>query len=208
MGIEAPAGSERADENGAELHTHKVFAQNTGVCVEEPLREGEVALNLGSGKIRWPGWIAVDGHDSRAAIACDLKSLPYGDWSVDRVAAIHVFEHFYRWEVADVLLEWKRVLKPGGKIILELPCMDSVFGHIMARLRKGMAPVPGMAWLPLWGDPKYKRPEMVHKWGYFRVDMTKLLTDAGFSNIQHEQARYHFAIRDMRVTAIKPMEAA
>lgn len=108
------------------------------------------------------------------------------------------------WETADLLDEWKRVLKSGGKLVLELPCMDSVFGHIAVRLAKGEPPAPFMSWLPLWGDPKYRDPAMCHKWGYFRADMLKVLGDAGFADVHFEEPRYHFAVRDMRVVGTKP----
>lgn len=120
---------------------------------------------------------------------------------------MHVLEHFWPWEVADVLLEWKRVLKPGGVLILELPNMTKVFGHIVARLRKGEQPSPSFSWLPLWGDPSYKREEMMHKWGYFEGDMMQILGEAGFTDIRQTEAKYHFPIRDMRFEATKPLEA-
>lgn len=140
-------------------------------------------------------------------IQADIRALPQQDNSADRIAAVHVIEHFYQWEVADVLKEWLRVLKPGGKLILELPSLDRVFNHIFLRMKKGEAPAPFFSWLPLWGDPFYKRPEMTHKWGYFKADMPLILGRAGFVNIAEEEARYHFPARDMRFVAFKP-EAA
>lgn len=103
-----------------------------------------------------------------------------------------------------MLAEWLRVLKPGGKLILELPCMDKVFSHISVRLRKGESPSPAFSWLAIWGDPQHKDAAMCHRWGYFKSDMVKVLTDAGFVNVCDEQPRYHFEVRDMRVTATKP----
>lgn len=201
MGAAEPAVGERANEAGAAVGG-TVLAQNTGKCVEEPLQPGEVALHIGCGRCYWNGWVNVD-LDLTCDEQWDIRKPPHPDNSVDRIAAIHVFEHLYRWEVEDALQEWKRVLKPGGSIVLELPSMDTVLAHIGARLRKGQAPAEFMSWLPLWGDPKYKDPAMCHKWGYFRRDMQLLLERAGFTNIQQEEARYHFPIRDMRVSATK-----
>jgi SAM-dependent methyltransferase len=172
--------------------------------VEEPLRAGEIALNLGSGRIRWPGWVNVDAFSDRADLGADLLRLPLPNDHADRIAAIHVFEHFYLWETEALLAEWKRVLKPGGSLVLELPCMDKVFGYIAARLAKNEQPAPAFSWLALWGDPKHKSPAMCHRWGYFKSDMGKVLTDAGFTEIRNEEPRYHFPCRDMRMTATKP----
>lgn len=138
---------------------------------------------------------------------CDLRKLDFADDYADRAVAIHVFEHFYQWETADLLAEWKRVLRPGGLLVLELPCMEAVLNHIFLRMKKGESPSPGFSWLPIWGDPSYKDPAMSHKWGYFKNDMNLILTKAGFVDVNLEEARYHFPTRDMRATARKPVVA-
>lgn len=145
-------------------------------------------------------------HSECADLKCDITRLVFASDYADRIAAIHVIEHFYYWDVADILQEWKRVLKPGGRLILELPCMDKVFGHIAHRLMKGVPPDPIFSWLPIWGDPKYRRPEMCHKWGYFMHDIMQVLKRAGFSEIKFCDVNYHFPQRDMRVEAVKPQE--
>jgi ubiquinone/menaquinone biosynthesis C-methylase UbiE len=137
-------------------------------------------------------------------IQADIGALPYENGTVDRIAAIHILEHIYQWEVDGVLLEWFRVLKAGGKLILELPCLDRVLNHIFLRMKKGESPSPGFSWFALWGDPVYKDPAMCHRWGYFKADMPLLLERAGFLNIAEEEVRYHFPQRDMRFVAFKP----
>lgn len=133
-----------------------------------------------------------------------MLALPFSDGYADRIAAVHVFEHFYYWDAPTFLAQCWRVLKPGGKLVLELPCMDKVFSHIAIRMRKGEVPSPTFSWLALWGDPRHRDPAMCHRWGYFRGDMRKVLDDAGFVEIQDEEPRYHFPMRDMRATARKP----
>lgn len=202
MGEAAPSGSERAGGDGTGVRKTKVFAQNTGKCVEDPVGDGETCLHLGSGRHNWPGWVNVD-QDPRADVQADIRHLGNPDNSVDRIVAVHVFEHFYRWDVPAVLAEWKRVLKPGGKLTLELPCMDKVFAYLAARIKSGEPSAPSFSCFALWGDPSYQSPAMCHKWGYFKADMVNVLTEAGFATVQHEEARYHFPQRDMRVTATK-----
>jgi ubiquinone/menaquinone biosynthesis C-methylase UbiE len=125
------------------------------------------------------------------------------DGCIDRIAAIHVIEHLYLWDAKKALQEWRRALKVGGRLILELPCMDAVFTHICARFRKDVAPAPTFSWLPIWGDPRHEDPSMMHKWGYFKSDIQAMMVNAGFGDVRFETARYHFPQRDMRITGVK-----
>lgn len=150
----------------------------------------------------WPGWVGVDA-EGEPDIVSDLRALPFPDESLDRLAAIHVIEHFYLWEVDALLLEWRRVLKPGGSLVIECPDMQKVLNHIFLRMKKGLSPVPGFSWYALWGSPSYHSPAMAHKWGYFPQDLEHLLLKAGFCGVGHADARYHFPTRDLRITAQK-----
>ena len=212
MGAVEPLRSEPANEAGTGVHSQIIFASNTGVCVEDSYPEGSLLLNVGSGDIKWPGWVSVDSHvggwidkESKPDVLCDIKSLPYADNTVDAIAAVHVFEHFYYWEIKGVLAEWKRVLKPGGKLILELPCMDKVFKYISMMLERKLPLSPTFSVYPIWGDPKYKDTAMLHKWGYFYASLKVELVKAGFTGVVLETPRYHFPNRDMRVVSTKPI---
>ena len=119
------------------------------------------------------------------------------------MAAIHVLEHFYEWEVADLLTEWKRVLKPGGKMILELPCMDKVFAYVHNCVTKKEPLQPFMTLNALYGDPKYKNEAMCHHWGWFQVPLSQMLESVGMQRIEFFEPRYHFPFRDMRVECYK-----
>jgi SAM-dependent methyltransferase len=163
---------------------------------------GDIKLNLGCGKMRWEGWINIDFE--HGDVVSDLRHLDLPSGYANAAAAIHVIEHFYYWEIPAILQEWYRVLKPGGKLILELPCMDKVIGYMHSMIKCRQPFSPGMTWFALWGDPKYEDPLMVHKWGYTRDMLTKLVTDAGFANAEIMEPRYHFPIRDMRLEAVKP----
>lgn len=123
---------------------------------------------------------------------------------MDEAVAIHVLEHFYLWEVPTVLAEWQRILKPGGRLVLELPCMDKVFDYIVKARQMGVEDfwAPMTVWA-LWGDPKYQDPAMCHRWGYTKKMLEQVLTLSGWQAITHEEPRYHLKERDMRVTAQK-----
>ena len=89
-----------------------------------------VRLNLGCGDKILDGYINVDIVDERAGnkpdINCDVRQLTvFEDNYADEILAVHVVEHFWRWEVQAIIQEWMRVLKPGGKMILECPNLIS-----------------------------------------------------------------------------------
>ena len=200
MGAPESFGSEAENQGSTGLHKRQILSQNSGVCMEE-LVDGPM-LHLGSGKRIWDKWMNVD-FDERADIQCDLKKLPFDDNYADVAVSVHVIEHFYQWDVQDILLEWKRVLKTGGKLVLELPCMDKVLNHMHHCMQNKLPIYPGMGWFVFWGDPRYKDPHMGHKWGYTKHMIQEALESAGFRDVAFEEPRYHFKMRDMRVIGFK-----
>lgn len=130
-------------------------------------------------------------------LIADIRALPFQDNYAAEVHAYHVLEHFYRWEVGDVLAEWYRVLKPGGVLVIELPCLDNIIRLISK---------PGAfvsCRLGLYGEQKKQLPEMVHKWCYLKDEMAQLLAIAGFSRLAMAPPRFHRPERDMRFEAAK-----
>lgn len=162
-----------------------------------------IGLNIGCGKVQYPKpWINI-GMDC-GDLHCDIRRLELPDDYADVAIAAHLIEHFYEWEAVDILLEWKRALKPGGKLILELPCMDKVYSIIAASVAQKLPLTRSFTEFVFWGNPKYKDPLMGHKWGYTYKSITEKLHMAGFEQITTCSPRYHFAERDMRIEAIKP----
>jgi predicted SAM-dependent methyltransferase len=88
-----------------------------------------IKLNLGCGDKILPGYINVDVASERAGkkpdVISDIRKLTFNDNYADEILSVHVIEHFWRWEVSDILKEWIRVLKPGGKLILECPNLQA-----------------------------------------------------------------------------------
>lgn len=85
------------------------------------MESDKVKLNIGAGGTYLPGFTPIDRKSGKEA-AC----LDYSDGTVDEVYASHVLEHFGFGELVDVLGEWVRVLKPGGRIRLAVPDFDFI----------------------------------------------------------------------------------
>lgn len=156
-----------------------------------------VRLHLGSGDKYWPGWVNVDLH-AKADINCDITKLPFESNYADEIQAHHVLEHLHRKEAGPALYEWYRVLKPNGKIVLELPSLDKIARMIVEGEKNQRLTLLG-----LYGDPRDPKPDMLHKWGYSVAELTDLLTGVGFREVTFTTPVFHIAQRDMRAEAVK-----
>lgn len=81
----------------------------------------EVKLNLGSGRVEIEGFTPIDRK-----LGDEVYPLANADESVDEIRASHILEHFGHGETDQVLSEWVRVLKPGGRIRIAVPDFEKV----------------------------------------------------------------------------------
>lgn len=102
-----------------------------------------------------------------------------------------------------MLKEWRRILKPGGKLIIEVPCMDKVFGYVLQCIQKKEDMAQFMTLDAIYGNSKSKEPAMCHRWGWFIRELEMVLAEAGFRDIKVMQPQYHFQFRDIRFEAVK-----
>jgi len=156
-------------------------------------------LHLGCGDRYFPGFTNVDKFNTSADILCDVDKLDVGDGEAEEIYAIHLFEHLPRLKVESILMEWKRALKPGGKLVMELPCLDKI-----AQMIVNKEPNIRLTLLGLYGDPRDARAGMEHKWGWSMEEMKWQLEQVGFINVSFPEPKFHIPARDMRVTAVKP----
>jgi len=169
-------------------------------------------LNIGCGKQTWPGFYCVDAvRHPKASRAPDLlhafqftrdgslhNPLPLADDCADELHSYHFIEHVYRWEAPALVAEFRRLLKPSGKLVLELPNIAAAAQNLLAGMNDQMA-----MW-PLYGDWSHRDPYMCHRWGYTPETITALLQAHGFSAVNVLPPVTHGAKRkrDMRVEAL------
>ncbi|WP_328988120.1 class I SAM-dependent methyltransferase [Thiorhodovibrio winogradskyi] len=88
-----------------------------------PTTDGTVRLHIGCGSRYIPGFFHLDAqpypHVDLVTDVARLDEIP--DATADLIYASHVLEHFGRWEFRATLAEWRRVLKPGGRLRLSVP---------------------------------------------------------------------------------------
>jgi SAM-dependent methyltransferase len=210
----ARAGIAEAQRRIARSHSAfacgRAWAAALGDTSTPPLR-----LNLGCGDKILPGYVNVDVVESRAGmrpdVICDLHDLaPFAANSVDEILSVHVVEHFWRWEVRDILREWTRVLKPGGRMILECPNLLSACGTFLQdpdQFSREDQNGQRTMWV-FYGDPAWKDPLMIHRWGYTPESLKRLLGEVGLADVRQEPAQFKLREpRDMRVVGIKPASA-
>jgi len=155
-----------------------------------------VRLNLGAGKHRLDGYLSVDlAADPPPDIQADVRALPLPDDYADEILAIHLFEHLYRWEAPAALVEWRRVLKPKGLLVLEMPDIVKCCRSVLAREH------PRYGMWGLFGDPRYENPLMCHRWAWSEEELRVELVAAGFSSVRFREPKFHKPSRDMRVEA-------
>jgi len=81
----------------------------------------KIKLNIGCGKDIREGYINIDIRSIPGAVKGDVSRLDFENNYVDEIDALDIIEHFKMSDVENVLNEWIRVLKPGGKIHIRTP---------------------------------------------------------------------------------------
>jgi hypothetical protein len=92
-------------------------------------------------------------------------------------------------------------------MIVECPNLKSACEAFLAdpeRRASGGRDGESTMWV-FYGDPSWRDPLMVHRWGYTPQSLAALMAEVGLVNIRQEPARFKLRDpRDMRVVGEKP----
>lgn len=135
-------------------------------------------LNLGCGKVYKPGYVNIDSSDSSVADEnWDVLDLPLKDSSVDLIEADQLVEHFDWVNIRYLFAEWWRVLRKGGKLIIETPDLLGTFRRL--KKAQGEAFLVESQWM--FGiDTRGQRHGMVFK----EKELKGMLMSSGFTDIE------------------------
>jgi predicted SAM-dependent methyltransferase len=154
---------------------------------------GKICLNLGAGAVRIDGYTAVDRKTGQ-----EVYPLACVDNSVDEIYASHVLEHFSHNEVFNVLGDWARVLKPGGRMRVAVPNFDWIAEHYRAG-----EPINTQGYV-MGG---HVDPDDRHGAIFDYELLSELLANAGMERIGHFDPEYQDCTRlpvSLNVVAYKP----
>jgi predicted SAM-dependent methyltransferase len=87
-------------------------------------------LDIGAGPALEHGWISWDIKDGR-----DARKITLEDSSVDEIRASHVLEHLGFLDLLPTLKEWRRVLRPNGRLYLAVPDLGLIVYGLFSGLR-------------------------------------------------------------------------
>lgn len=141
-------------------------------------------VNLGSGNAPLPGFLNVDalpGAPGVDLVADISKPLPLEGGTADLVYASHVLEHFPHGETVALLRDWRRLLRPGGRLMVAVPDLDVI--ALMLSERRGWFTPPNAPWVgAIFGGQKDDYD--FHKAGFTAPWLAYLLTEAGFGSVR------------------------
>ena len=160
-----------------------------------------VRLHLGAGRKYFRDYINIDLKGPKLDLVQDIRTLPYGDETVDEILMIHVIEHIWATKVELYLKEYYRVLKKGGKLIMEAPDLRKVLEFF-----KQDDPPAGLTYGALYGEGALKEGEReiedMHKWCWTYSTLRQVAEKVGFKTSE-EVAQFHVPQRDFRIVCVK-----
>jgi predicted SAM-dependent methyltransferase len=143
-------------------------------------------LHLGSGPHRITGWANIDMTGWRNVIWDLRRRLPIPPGTIRFIYSQHFIEHIPRADALALLKNCKKLLSRGGTIRISTPNLhraaeDYLAGHIPR--------LPDTEWYP--ATPCVAINEAMRLWGHQFVydadELTRLLKEAGFSDIRSMQ---------------------
>jgi SAM-dependent methyltransferase len=146
-------------------------------------------LHVGSGHTSLPAWcdgldevrLDIDPECKPDIVASMTDMGQIGPFDV--VYCSHALEHLYPHEVPVALAEFRRVLKPGGAMIVFVPDLEDVRPTEDVVYQSPCGPITGLDMY--YGKASYlaEAPFMAHHTGFVSTTLANTLEAAGFTGV-------------------------
>ena len=121
-------------------------------CGDDPVKENCVAIDLPE-----EAYECYNGKgESRANLRAHADDLPFKDHTLDWVYSSHLLEDFPKDKWFDLLSEWRRVVRPGGFLVILVPERE----RWQVALAKGQPPNCAHQHEPQFGELTQFAPEV------------------------------------------------
>jgi predicted SAM-dependent methyltransferase len=143
-----------------------------------------VKLNLGCGLDIRDGYINIDIRKVHPKIlVLDLEKellKPFPDNSAEEIIAKDFVEHL-SWRVVEAFLkDCYRVLKPGGRMYIQVPDMEAIAKKVILNPSFKYGELEGWKAISFWVYGAQDYPENTHRAGFTIPTLKKLLERIGF----------------------------
>ena len=132
-------------------------------------------LDIGAGAALEDGWISWDIKDGK-----DARKITLEDSSVDEIRASHVLEHLAFRDLLPTLREWRRVLRPNGRLYVAVPDLGLIVYGLFSGLRD-----PNLLRYLMGGQTD---ADDFHKSAFSGQILFQFLEEAGFDRISRAEA--------------------
>lgn len=165
-----------------------------------------IKLNIGSGGIEHAGYLSVDLYDRRANIIMDVTQLDFPENSVAEILAVHVFEHLNPYHCLDILKRWHKILKPGGKLIMEMPDIEELCRRFVGANTGERYGILNAVYgsVNTTGDGDQSNITSPHLFGWWKQSLWDHLSNAGYTSIVFGPEQHPHPESNLRVEATKP----
>jgi len=154
-------------------------------------------LDIGCGKQkRDEDYIGVD-IEGKPDVKAQMWALPFRDGAVDSIWSSHTLEHAPMMKVPDTLREWLRVLRPGGRLIVQVPNFIYVAQYFLTGEDRAWA--EAMVFGHQTHEGEYHRCAFTHQ--TLRGD----LEGVGFQ-VKRVELRWAYNQETLQAVAMKPVE--
>ena len=171
----------------------------------------EINLNLGSGSKPYLDYRNCDKYPGPGVDEVfDMNKIPYPNNSVTTIHSEHALEHLDHYRARTCIEEWFRVLKPGGKIHLQMPDLDECCMQFVISCRSNNR--PAMEWFryTIYGLEKGLSPNepaeaQFHSTGFSLEEIKEEFSKIGFIIVNAQ--RYNgYNTPSIEIEVMKPNE--